>query len=164
MKSVDAGTRELLEAYSAGVNAYMGQGKLPVEFSLLAYMPDPWQFLDTAVWGAVLAWGLSVNWETELVRALLLEALGPEKAFDLTSLYDDDYQTIIPDEQVGQRLAKDLLESYQRAIMTMPLGNMPSGKGVGSNNWAVNGEQNSQRTADPGQRSSFASCFSAVLV
>jgi penicillin amidase len=140
MRSLDAETQKLLDVYSAGVNAYIRQGNLPVEFSLLAYTPDPWRFWDTAVWGAVLAWGLSVNWETELVRVLLLEALGPEKAFDLTSLYDDDYQTIIPDEQVGQRLAQALMESYQQAILTMPLGNIPSGKGIGSNNWAVNGE------------------------
>ena len=137
--NVDGGTRELLAAYCAGINAYIEQGKLPVEFSLLAYKPEPWQFVDSAVTGAVLAWGLSVNWETELVRALLLDTLGPEKAFDLTSLYNSDYQTIIPDDEVGQRLAMALLNSYQQAILTMPLGKMPSGSGIGSNNWVVNG-------------------------
>ena len=134
-------SRELLEAYCAGINACMGQGKLPLETLLLAYKPDLWQFFDTAVLGAVLAWGLSVNWETELVRSLLLNTLGPEKALDLSLLYTNEYKTIIPDERVGQRLALSLLESYQQALLTMPLGKMPPGKGGGSNNWVVSGER-----------------------
>ena len=136
---VDPAAQELLEAYAAGVNGYIARGKLPLEFLLLAYKPEPWQFYDTAIWGAVLAWGLSVNWETELVRALLLDTLGPEKAFDLTSLYKDSYHTIIPDQRVGQRLAAALLQSYQQAVVTMPFGRLPTGNGVGSNNWVVSG-------------------------
>ena len=61
----------------------------------------------------LIAWGLSVNWETELIRTLLLEALGPEKAVDLTPLYSNDYRTILPDAKVGRRLATELLDAYR---------------------------------------------------
>jgi penicillin amidase len=88
----------------------------------------------------VLAWGLSVNWETELVRALLLDALGAEKAADLTPQYHDDYQTILPDTKVGRRLATELLDAYHHALTSMPLGKIPDGNGIGSNNWVVNGQ------------------------
>jgi penicillin amidase len=140
VSSVDAETKETLQAYSTGVNAYIRQGKLPLEFSLLAYKPERWRIFDTAAWGAVLAWGLSVNWETELVRALLLDALGAEKAADLTPLYHDDYQTVLPDAQVGRRLATELLDAYHQALTSMPLGKIPDGNGIGSNNWVVNGQ------------------------
>ena len=139
--NVSAEVTGVMEAYCAGVNAFILQGKLPVEFNILAYRPEPWRFIDTASWGAVLAWGLSVNWESEMIRSLLLETVGPEKTADLTTLYDDDYQTIIPDGVVGQRLAAALLQDYHQALLNMPLGTIPAGKGVGSNNWVVNGQQ-----------------------
>ena len=135
---VDVDTEAVLRAYSAGINAYIEQGRLPLEFSLLGYKPEPWQLFDTAAWGAVLAWGLSVNWETELIRTLLLEALGPEKAVDLTPLYNNDYRTILPDAKVGRRLATELLDAYRQALLSIPLGKIPDGSGIGSNNWVVN--------------------------
>ena len=139
----DGETRAIAEAYAAGVNAFIDQGKLPVEFSLLAYRPEPWRPLDSAAWGTVLAWGLSVNWETELLRARLVEELGPEKAADLTPTYRDHYPTILPGPTVGPRLAAALVEAYRRAVEALPLGTVPAGPGVGSNNWVLSG----QRTA-----------------
>jgi penicillin amidase len=139
----DPETLDLAEAFAAGVNAFINQGKLPIEFSLLAYKPDPWRVLDSAAWGTVLAWGLSVNWETELMRAALIETLGPQKAADLTPTYDHDYTTILPETQIGARLAEALVEAYHQAASHLPLGSVPVGHGVGSNNWVVNG----QRTA-----------------
>ncbi len=138
--NMDDEARDLMAAYCAGVNAYIDRGQLPVEFTLLAYQPEKWHFFDTAVWGAVLTWGLSVNWETELFRSLLLDSVGLKKAADMTYLYRDAYRTIIPATRVGERLARTLLQSYQRAILLMPLGSMPVGRGVGSNNWVVNGQ------------------------
>ena len=139
----DSETRQIARAYAAGVNAFIDQGKLPVEFSLLAYRPEPWRPLDSAAWGSVLAWGLSVNWETELLRARLIAELGPEKAADLTPDYRDRYPTIVPSSTVGPRLAGALLKAYRRAVETLPLGTVLAGSGIGSNNWVVAG----QRTA-----------------
>lgn len=70
-------SRAVMEAYAAGVNAFIEQGPLPPEFTLLAYRPEPWSPLASAQWSVVLAWGLSANWEMELLRALMLERLGP---------------------------------------------------------------------------------------
>ena len=129
----------VLEAYCSGVNAFIAQGRLPVEFKLLAYQPEPWRIIDTAYWGTVLAWGLSVNWESEMLRSMLLDELGAEKTADLTTLSYDDYQTIIPDEVVGRRLAAAILREYHQALLNLPLATIPAGKGVGSNNWVVAG-------------------------
>jgi len=137
----DAETRAIAEAYAAGVNAFIEQGKLPVEFSLLNYRPEPWRPVDSAAWGSVLAWGLSVNWETELLRARLIEALGPEKAADLNPAYRDHYPTIVPGPSVGPRLAAALIDAYRRAVETLPFGGAPSGPGVGSNNWVLAGRR-----------------------
>lgn len=136
-----AETRAISEAYAAGVNAFIEQGKLPIEFSLLACRPEPWRPADSAAWGSVLAWGLSVNWETELLRARLVEELGPEKAADLTPDYRERYPTIVPGPTIGPRLAAALSDAYRRAMETLPMGAVPAGSGVGSNNWVVDGRR-----------------------
>ncbi|MFQ5400981.1 MAG: penicillin acylase family protein [Anaerolineae bacterium] len=135
----DSESRVAAEAFAEGVNAFISQGRLPVEFSILAYKPEPWHMADSAAWGAVLAWGLSVNWETELMRAMLIEKLGPEKTADLTPGYDDNYQTILPESRVGARLAQAMLEAYRQAASQLPAGIAPLGRGQGSNNWVVHG-------------------------
>ncbi len=135
----DTLVRDAMAAYSAGVNAYIDTQPLPLEFALLRYKPEPWGLSSTAAIGAILAWGLSVNWETELLRMVLLEALGPEKAFDLTPLADDQYAAIMPDAGVDEQFARELIDTYRRAMTTLPLKAAASGKGVGSNSWVVNG-------------------------
>ena len=62
-----------------------------------------------------------------MLRSLLLEMLGAEKTADLTSLYDVDYQTIIPDEIVGQRLAAAMLHDYHQFIVEYASGYNSSG-------------------------------------
>ena len=138
--TLDAVTADIAKAFSAGVNTYIAQGKLPVEFTLLAYKPEPWSYFDTVAWGAVLAWGLSVNWEGELDRLMLLEALGPEKAADLTPSYTGNYQTILPATAVGARMAVRMKAAFQQAFADLPLTYVPTGHGIGSNNWVVSGD------------------------
>jgi penicillin amidase len=155
-------TRAMCAAYSAGANAYMNTGRLPVEFAILAYRPEPWQHLDTGLWGSVLAWGLSVNWETEILRARLIAALGAAKAAALTPTCDDTYHTVLPSERIGQRQVEEIWAACQEAertglvlpVGTAPAGDLPRtqglslsftrqtpGNGAGSNNWVVSGGQ-----------------------
>lgn len=138
--NVSAQVADVMRAYCAGVNTFIRQGKMPLEFKILAYQPEEWRLFDTAAWGAVLAWGLSVNWESEMIRSLLLESLGLEKTSDLTSPYDVEYQTIVPDGVVGQRLISKMLHDYRQLLTNMSLDTIPAGKGVGSNNWVVAGQ------------------------
>ena len=69
----DSTTTAAIDAYSAGVNAFIATQPLPAEFKLLAYRPEPWDSLAMSAWATVLAWGLACNWETELLRAWLLD-------------------------------------------------------------------------------------------
>jgi len=71
----------MLEAYAAGVNAFVDthRGNLPLEFTILGFEPQPWTLADSIAWAKVMAWDLGGNWEAELLRAQLIEALGEEK-------------------------------------------------------------------------------------
>lgn len=80
-----AEVRAALEAYSAGVNAWLGSrsGPLPPEFMALRYEPEPWIPADSLVWGRLIALQLSGNFRTELLRAALAEILVPALLEDL---------------------------------------------------------------------------------
>jgi penicillin G amidase len=75
--------RAEMEAYAAGVNAAIVAQPLPIEFSLLRYRPELWMPADSLCWSKMMAWGLSINWETELLRAQIIARLGPELASEL---------------------------------------------------------------------------------
>jgi penicillin amidase len=139
VEGADSLAKQTLSAYSAGVNAYIDSQPRPPEFTLLRYSPEPWGFADTAAIGAVLAWGLSVNWETELLRMALVEVLGPEKAFDLTPFAGEQYVSILPDLGIDEQMSDELIKVYRSALDLLPLKTVAAAKGGGSNNWVVNG-------------------------
>ncbi len=79
-------TRAALEAYAAGVNAYIetrdgSDGrKLPLEFQILQYKPRPWRPADSLVIGKIFAETLSTTWQTDLMRAALADLPSERRA------------------------------------------------------------------------------------
>ncbi|GAC1669995.1 MAG: penicillin acylase family protein [Candidatus Acidiferrum sp.] len=84
---MDAEARSAMEAYARGVNHFVEQhqDRLPVEFSLLQYKPEPWKSSDSLIIGAYMYQTLSNRWEAELNRAKVTERVGPGRAKDLFS-------------------------------------------------------------------------------
>src|SRR5882757_7133241 len=76
-RDLDPETRTLVEAYCAGINAYLDRhGNLPsAEFLLLhAPRPEPWVPADVAAWTLMMAWDLSAEaMRSELERLRLAE-------------------------------------------------------------------------------------------
>ena len=73
--------RAALDAYAAGVNAYLAQrrGALPAEYYLLNASPEPWKPADSLVWGKLVALQLAGNLRQELLHARLAQHLTPEE-------------------------------------------------------------------------------------
>src|SRR5437763_15908776 len=77
-----AGTylRDAVHAYAAGVNACLdgliATKKLPAEFVLARFQPQPWEPIDTLAFARYLAHSQAPNWESELVRARLIARVG----------------------------------------------------------------------------------------
>lgn len=68
-------SRAVLEAYAAGVNAYiasLGPKSLPPEFQILGYTPRPWTPADSLIVVKIFFEALSNTWRLDLMR----EALG----------------------------------------------------------------------------------------
>jgi penicillin G amidase len=79
--------RRVLEAYARGVNEFIQQhyDRLPIEFTLLHYKPQPWQPTDSLVIGCYMYRTLTDTREEELGRAVITSKVGSELAKDLYS-------------------------------------------------------------------------------
>jgi len=77
--------KELLLAYSRGINSWMDSRKFdwPPEFLILGYRPHPWDMRDILVIKEVMALLLSVDYQSELGRAKLIKKFGPERALQI---------------------------------------------------------------------------------
>ena len=128
--------QSVMNSYCAGVNAFIATGALPVEFQLLNYRPEAWSLFDSIAWGKMMAWDLCGNWETEILRAHLIERLGLEKAAELEPPYLQDWPPIIPPGVSYSCIGK---EALQRAAEARRFTGPAAQEGLGSNNWVLSG-------------------------
>src|SRR5258705_6820680 len=94
--------KQQIEAYVAGVNAFISAhhgSRLPPEFTLLRFEPEPWSGADVIVWVKMMAWDLSANYSFELLRHDLANAVGPVRMAQLMPPYATDGLSIVPDER-----------------------------------------------------------------
>ena len=73
-------SKKLLEAYAAGVNAYiasLGPKQLPPEFQILGYTPRPWTPADSLIVVKIFFEALSNTWRLDLMREAM--AVLPEE-------------------------------------------------------------------------------------
>ncbi len=137
--TVDALSRQVLESYAAGVNTQIQsasrKSSLPVEFLLLHYQPEPWTVLDSLGWAKMMAWNLSVNWETEILRARLIARLGPEKAAELEPLDFEQGPRVIPPGIDYSCIRGEA--TLRRTAEVQKFTGPTARNGLGSNNWVI---------------------------
>ncbi len=86
---LDADERTLLEAYARGVNLYIEghRDRLPIEFTMLRYEPEPWRPADTLLIVGYMYQTLTSTWRADLARLDASKRLGKERA---AFLFNDD--------------------------------------------------------------------------
>ncbi len=137
-EALDPSTTAIVDAYAAGVNAWLGEGHtLPVEFTILGVTPEPWQPADSLAWAKLMAYDLGGNFDTELLRVRLLQTLGPERTAQLMPDYPQSGVTILAANELAPATADSLLELDSFMQLNLQLG----GIDVGSNNWVVAGSR-----------------------
>ena len=129
--------RQNLEAYAAGVNAFIEghRNRLPPEFLLLRFRPQPWTPADSLTIGKFVGWSLSGNWDTEIVRSWIVERLGPEEAARMEPGYAVGAPLIVPPGAECRGLGAPLLEELRKVQ------ELVGARGGGSNNWVVDGHK-----------------------
>src|SRR5690625_4420838 len=105
-------TRDLLESYARGVNAYLEthSGPLPPEF-LASPRPEPWEPWHSILWGKLMALQLSGNWREELQNARLSARLSPREMEELFPEQAADAPSTLTREMRQAALAPSLLEA-----------------------------------------------------
>lgn len=125
--------RAVLDAYAAGVNAYMSESTRPYppEFQVLMHTPEPWQPADSVGMVKLLAAGLSGNAFSEVLRTRLMEVLN-----------DEDLKTFDPPYPADSKPAvRDLASLYRTLGLERIIAAIPdTGPPGASNNWVVDGK------------------------
>ena len=125
--------RAALEAYVAGVNAYLADpGRaLPPELVLLVGEPEPWRPADSLIWGKLMALQLSGNWRAELRNARLALRLTAEQMDDLSPADPPGHAATLPDlAEAYQELDLDRLAMLLDAALPVA---------DASNEWVISG-------------------------
>jgi len=88
LPTLAASTRQYLQAYADGVNAYITKAgspdKMALEYSVLGqkypdYRVEPWSPADSLTWLKAMAWDLRGDYDNELIRARLSGSITPAR-------------------------------------------------------------------------------------
>lgn len=134
LDAISPHSRSLIDAYSAGVNAFLNShvGALPPEFIVVGHRPEPWSPADSVVAIKMMSIQLAGNASDELLRYGLLGRLSQTQ---IDALWTNRQTGETPDSAA---YSSDRIPS--EAIFGL-LDTMPPAPaiGIGSNNWVVNG-------------------------
>jgi penicillin amidase len=129
-----------LRAFSRGVNAYLKkqEGKLPPEFTILGYKPEPWKPVHSVNLIGYMAWDLAQSWHAEVVMNKISARIAEEKYRQMIPRLDeqDEYVFDAPSQPKKGMEALSMLMDHSRKLEQMGLKVF-----TGSNNWAVSGER-----------------------
>ncbi len=134
--ALPAETRAMLEAYSRGVNAWIKErGRFSAPEFLFLGTPEPWEPVDSLLWGETMGLWLSFNWRTELSRLSLAGRIPQKKIDELWPPVPGDGkpQASLPPNRQYADAAQELVDALPRfpEPFTLP--------DTASNEWAVDG-------------------------
>jgi penicillin amidase len=138
-ESYSPDTKEILEAFTSGINANIallsaGDGRgLPIEFKIAGFKPELWKPEDCL--NRMAAYAMTGNAVAELEHAEMVEAVGAEKASELLDL--DPKVILDPAPGVDfSALSPGLLENLVGSDSRIKF---PTYYIEGSNNWTISG-------------------------
>ncbi|EWT01536.1 penicillin amidase [Intrasporangium oryzae NRRL B-24470] len=163
-------TRQYLQAYADGVNAYISRAgspeKMSLEYTFLSrtnpdYRVEPWTPVDSLAWLKAMAWDLRGDYNDELARARLsrrttsikqIKLLYPPYPYErnLPILSADDWKPSASADSSQAASAVPAafrtadgaaaLDAAARAVDAVP-SELGAGRDIGSNSWVVSGSR-----------------------
>lgn len=130
-----------LQAYTDGVNRYINDAgkKLPPEFKILSYRPDPWTPEDIVHIIVYMGWSLATdNLESDLFNYRLSKNLGVERAKELIPDWEADTTSVYPDFRLDEKAIKEVQKYISATEKVKALGITAFSA---SNTWAVTGNR-----------------------
>ena len=132
VKRLPASTLERLEAYSHGINAVLEThgGRLPVEFGLLGYEPEPWSPQDSVAIWCEFRWYLTGRLPVITLPELAKRTLGDGSLYRAFLTPEASEESIVPEGSYPPDPAG--VEMFGNGAGDLE-------QGAGSNNWVVGG-------------------------
>jgi penicillin amidase len=129
-------TQKLIQAYADGINTWLAAHRdhLPPEFTLLGINPEPWQPVDSVVWGKLMSLQLSHNYRLEILRAQLAGKLSAQQMKMLFPISSDAPVTMEP-KAIKKADASDHEDVLQK------LSSITSLDHAASNEWVISGSR-----------------------
>ena len=145
----DPETKAMCDAYTAGVNAYIGnltESKLPVEYKLIGYHPEPWSNLKTALFLKYMSYDLAGNDDDfEMTNAKNyfsktdFDLLYPSRQDSLDPVIPKG--TVYPEPAIKPAPPATADSLYFDSKDLLALNKEKPDRSNGSNNWAVSGRK-----------------------
>lgn len=137
------------DAYTAGVNAYIGsltESKLPLEYKLMGFKPEKWSNLKTALFLKLMSWDLAAR-ENDFEMTNAKSFFSPDDFAKLFPAIQDSLDPIIPRGTAFEK--QKLFPKAPATADSVYLNNkdlafteaMKPDRDNGSNNWAVSGKK-----------------------
>lgn len=123
-------------AFSQGVNLFIQNGPLPLEFKILGFEPEPWRPSDCMGVAVFMAWDLNLGWGIDLLAMVVADRLGSEMVEQFFPGYPASGPTIVPP---GEFTARGVEEFLTAALASRKF--MGAGLSDGSNSWVLSGEK-----------------------
>ncbi|MDO9269111.1 MAG: penicillin acylase family protein [Methylobacter sp.] len=139
-----------LQSYADGVNSYMAEsGKLPFEFTLLSYQPEPWTAEDSLLVVLGMCETLTAGEERSERMLSVMEKTLPDAAVRFLTPDTDPYTESLLKQAESLRPAQAIpVEALATALAHQPMDKtllaqavQQSDFMVGSNAWAVSGKK-----------------------
>ncbi len=133
----------LLEAYAAGVNAWIARrGRFAAPEFLFFGAPEPWRPSDSLLWGRTMSLWLSTNYRTELTRQALRDKVPTSRLEQLWPPHPAPLPPearLVPAEKAETRLSAAEAAAVLAALPAFPAPfTLPS---TASDAWAVDGSR-----------------------
>ncbi|MFN3604745.1 MAG: penicillin acylase family protein [Leptonema sp. (in: bacteria)] len=127
--------KKQLQYFSDGVNTFIEQNPLPIEFRLLGYKPDLWTPIDSISIFYYMCFDLNTSYDTEILFYLLVDQLGFEKAKELYPDYVPKKGEILELSKLSES-NKEILFSFLE-ILEQSKEFLISERVGASNNWVI---------------------------
>lgn len=160
-------SKEILNSYTEGINYFINTHikKLPLEFDVLNYKPEPWKPEHSLMMIRLMGWELNLAWYTDYMFGEIVKKWGFEKAKDFFPNYPEDAPFIISNDKKTDntksqdstkkiseskiennfKLLTDLGKDYFEKSLNFRNYFGIKGTHIGSNSWVISGKKSENK-------------------
>jgi len=128
--------KEILNAFTEGVNYYMEKYPLSPEFRILGYKPEVWKPVHSINLIGYMSWDLTSGWGTEVLLNNIKNEIGEQYISDLIPDMKNHPTAVYPEFETIEIDLGNLILSANQNLEKLGVEVFQ-----GSNNWAVSGKK-----------------------